>query len=119
MPKCICPDWRDNINKLDAPIILAGIRNGRSGYTGKRFTHCPWCGCELTLEASDYAVHADPAGKTREPPHCQLLASLEAINQARLTWAMACPHDDCGACQDFDAAIRAALPQTCEHTQQK
>lgn len=56
MSKCICPDWRENIDKLDAPIILAGIRNGRSGYTGKKFTHCPWCGSELTLQASDYTV---------------------------------------------------------------
>ncbi len=49
----------------------------------------------------------------------RLRAALEAITQARLTWAMACPHDDCGACLDFDAALRGALPQTGEHTQQK
>jgi hypothetical protein len=67
MPKCICLDWRENINKVDAPIILAGIRSSRPGYTGKKFTHCPWCGSELTLEASDYSSVKHPTGSIFHP----------------------------------------------------
>ena len=34
MSKCICPDWRENINALDAPIVFAAARTGLPGYPG-------------------------------------------------------------------------------------
>lgn len=54
MAKCICPDFRENIDKINGPFVLQRARGG-VGYQGKRFKYCPWCGSELELEASDYA----------------------------------------------------------------
>ena len=43
--ECNCQDWINNIDKLDAPFILAWT-HGMS-YDGKEFMFCPWCGQEL------------------------------------------------------------------------
>jgi hypothetical protein len=53
--ECACADWKENIEKVNAPIALQVARSGgRYGhYTGKRFIYCPWCAkplgpvCEL------------------------------------------------------------------------
>lgn len=45
---CDCKDWSENIDTVNAPIMLAAARSGgRVQYAGKRFTHCPWCGSPL------------------------------------------------------------------------
>lgn len=43
--KC-CADWEANIPKVNGPIFLQTLRNGK-GYDGKPFTFCPWCGSQL------------------------------------------------------------------------
>ena len=48
MKKYCCDDWDENILKVEGPIILQSVMAGRDLYTGKPFTHCPWCGLELT-----------------------------------------------------------------------
>ena len=49
MAYCTCPDWVENIDKVDADTMTAQARNPHThpGYTGKVFTHCPWCGYPL------------------------------------------------------------------------
>jgi len=49
MAYCTCPDWVGNIDKVDADTMTAHARNPNThpGYTGKPFTHCPWCGFDL------------------------------------------------------------------------
>ncbi len=42
MKKCECRDWKENIDKVNAPWLLSLSAVGK--YTGKPFTHCPWCG---------------------------------------------------------------------------
>jgi len=44
----------------------------------------------------------------------RLKASLERIQQERLTWAMTCHPHECMACDLLDKAIRDALPQSDE-----
>ena len=44
MKPCDCLDWRENIDKVNGPIVLQSIRAGRDLYTGKPFVYCPWCG---------------------------------------------------------------------------
>lgn len=47
---CDCKDWRENIAKVNAPLMLQAARSGFDSsvrYDGKQFTHCPWCGSEL------------------------------------------------------------------------
>jgi hypothetical protein len=45
---CACLDWKRNIDKLNAPILLQTARSGGSyQYDGEQFRFCPWCGCEL------------------------------------------------------------------------
>ena len=45
MMKCGCKDWKENIDKVDAPWLLPLSAVG--DYDGKPFTHCPWCGKKL------------------------------------------------------------------------
>jgi hypothetical protein len=35
------------MNKLDAPLVLAQIRNPSYRYEGEPFSFCPWCGRSL------------------------------------------------------------------------
>ena len=49
MAYCTCKDWVGNIDKVNADTRLAQARNPYThpGYTGKGFSHCPWCGISL------------------------------------------------------------------------
>ena len=47
---CKCEDWKENIEKINDPIEFQAIRSCTSGYTGKIFVYCPWCGKELEKE---------------------------------------------------------------------
>ena len=43
---CDCPDWKSNIEKVEAPLMLQAARSGFNpnvGYHGVRFRYCPWC----------------------------------------------------------------------------
>ena len=45
---CDCQDWKSNIDKVNGPILLQVARNPeQSGYDGKLFAYCPWCGKKL------------------------------------------------------------------------
>ena len=44
--ECTCPDWKENLNKLNAGFALSAI-HGMGGYEGKQFVFCPWCQCKL------------------------------------------------------------------------
>lgn len=45
---CPCSDWKENIDKVNAPMVLQSLRSGGEyQYEGKQFTHCPWCGKKL------------------------------------------------------------------------
>jgi len=57
--KCICHDWKTNIAYISAPIHLQVVRSGIA-WPGKPFSHCPWCGSELTLEVGDYGSAKHP-----------------------------------------------------------
>jgi hypothetical protein len=43
---CSCDDWIDNIDILILSQMHTQTTTGK-GYTGKRFSHCPWCGKKL------------------------------------------------------------------------
>lgn len=45
--RCDCPDWGEQIQKINGPIVLASIRAGKDLYDGKPFVFCPWCGDRL------------------------------------------------------------------------
>ena len=50
---CNCLDWRENIDKVNGPIVLQAARQfgtGEGGYDGKKFEYCPWCAKELQEE---------------------------------------------------------------------
>ncbi len=51
MKECTCSDWKENIPKLNAILTMAQLRNS-SGYTGKFFQYCPWCGKKDSVEES-------------------------------------------------------------------
>lgn len=42
--ECDCQDWRENIDRVEMPIVLQAIRTSTAGYDGKQFVYCPWCG---------------------------------------------------------------------------
>lgn len=43
-----CPEWTDNIKKVEAPRTLMHARNpGTANYDGVPFRFCPWCGTAL------------------------------------------------------------------------
>ena len=44
--ECDCQDWKENIKKINGPILLQGI-HGMGEYDGKQFVYCPWCGGRL------------------------------------------------------------------------
>lgn len=46
--KCKCRDWKEHIEKVNAPWTLRLSAVG--DYGGKPFTHCPWCGSKLEEE---------------------------------------------------------------------
>ena len=43
MEECDCKDWEENMPQLNTILIMATLRND-SGYKGKFFKYCPWCG---------------------------------------------------------------------------
>jgi len=44
-----CSDWRVQIDKVNAPLILQTIRSGYTyKYDGIPFRYCPWCGKDRT-----------------------------------------------------------------------
>ena len=50
---CCCSDWRENIDRVNGPIVLAQVRSGHA-WTGKPFNYCPWCGNLLqTITTAD------------------------------------------------------------------
>ena len=54
MSECSCPDWKPQIEKVNAPIQLQSVRSGfRWKYDGKPFKFCPWCGHELDEAPQD------------------------------------------------------------------
>ena len=50
---CLCSDWRENIDKVEGPIITQALRTATLGYDGKPFKRCPWCGAELDLNRKE------------------------------------------------------------------
>jgi len=45
---CYCKDFAENMDKVNAPILLLNARNpGTTEYDGKSFAFCPWCGERL------------------------------------------------------------------------
>ena len=40
---CTCKDWSKHIPEIDGFITMAVV-HGSSGYRGKQFQFCPWCG---------------------------------------------------------------------------
>jgi len=48
--QCKCEDWAENMPKVNAPIMLQALRGGTTGYDGKPFKYCPWCGKLLREE---------------------------------------------------------------------
>lgn len=53
---CDCTDWSENIEKVNAPLLLQAARSGFNPavrYDGKLFTHCPWCGNPLKESEAD------------------------------------------------------------------
>lgn len=47
LPEEKCKDWKEGIEKINAPIILQTVRSGEWKYDGKAFVFCPWCGEKL------------------------------------------------------------------------
>lgn len=52
MSKCNCPEWKPNIEIINGYIITQSHMawGNKAGYTGKPFSHCPWCGKKLKDE---------------------------------------------------------------------
>jgi len=55
MKICTCEDWEPNIKIINGYIDMAANRvcGDKRGYTGKYFTHCPWCGKMLEEEIKE------------------------------------------------------------------
>lgn len=51
MYTCTCDKFLDNIDSVILALIFYQERSGHQ-YSGKPFTHCPWCGKELILVKS-------------------------------------------------------------------
>lgn len=49
---CVCAEWAPNIEKVNAPLMLAYARNPSAAnmYRGVPFRYCPWCGEYLLIE---------------------------------------------------------------------
>ena len=43
--RCDCQDYKENMPKVDAPILLADLHGMK--YDGKYFVFCPWCGKKM------------------------------------------------------------------------
>ena len=58
--KCNCTDWADNIEELNAPLLLQAARSGfqRVGYNGVKFRYCPWCSKPLEFEMDEVVCGA-------------------------------------------------------------
>ena len=55
---CGCSDWINNIDKINAPFKLGMSAIGQ--YTGRIFSHCPWCGMKLgTGPTREYKISID------------------------------------------------------------
>lgn len=44
--KCSCKGWKENIGQLNAHIAFA-LNHCQSGWFGRQFKYCPWCGKKL------------------------------------------------------------------------
>jgi len=65
--ECTCQDWKDNINLLNAPLLLMSLRMGSKGYTGKFMVYCPWCASllkEPKMEEKIIEVKNPKTGRT-------------------------------------------------------
>lgn len=51
--KCHCDDWRDNMPQIVSAFQCPGVVK----YTGKHFSHCPWCGAGLLSRMNDSDVN--------------------------------------------------------------
>ena len=49
---CICKDWQENIDILNAPYTLN--LTAVEQYKGKSFKYCPWCGKELIIKQETF-----------------------------------------------------------------
>ena len=47
---CKCKDWEENISKVNSGFMMTWVHGG-TGYDGKVFVYCPWCGSELTNQS--------------------------------------------------------------------
>ncbi|KKM22815.1 hypothetical protein LCGC14_1621430 [marine sediment metagenome] len=43
----MCKDWKENIEKVNGPIMLQAARQNTKGYDGVLFKYCPWCASEM------------------------------------------------------------------------
>lgn len=61
--KCTCQDWKENIDKVNAPLMLQFARNPTTtkGYEGKKFIFCPWCS-HLLIDDGNAEIEGDPIG---------------------------------------------------------
>lgn len=48
--KCNCDKWKNNIEKLNGPMVLQQIRNPQYKPNIEIFEFCPWCGKKLENE---------------------------------------------------------------------
>jgi len=52
--KCNCTDWKENIDKVEAPRRFYSARNpGSFNYDSKVFVYCPWCAQRLIDETTE------------------------------------------------------------------
>lgn len=52
--KCECEGWRQNIEKLNAPLLRESARSGGAvQYDGAPFRFCPWCGTPLVTDSPE------------------------------------------------------------------
>ncbi len=52
--ECTCDTWKANIDRLDAPLLLAQIRGYK--WDCEVFRFCPWCGAALSVTDTSAAV---------------------------------------------------------------
>jgi hypothetical protein len=62
MSLCTCEKWKANIDKIDAPLVLAQIRQPGYMVGFEQFEFCPWCGSPLT------SATVQPDAITENPP---------------------------------------------------
>lgn len=55
MTQCDCSDWEPNIKIINGYISMQASMawGAKSGYKGKQFIFCPWCGKKLNKERGE------------------------------------------------------------------